>query len=241
MNEQEILLVLIAAGAVITDSHVVYTSGKHGSVYINKDALYPHTGMTKRLCYRIAERFIEDNVETVIAPAIGGVILSQWVAYHLSEMIGRKVFSVYAEKEGTELISSSYGPLPLKYEDKFVIRRGYDKFITGKNVLVVEDVLTTGGSAKKVIEATRAIGGKVIGLGVLVNRGGIMPQDVANPPKLLALVNIRLDAWEEIDCPLCAQGVPINTEVGNGKEYLSFRKEAEAVRKDRKSDLRNFS
>lgn len=237
MNEQEILLVLIDAGAVITDSHVVYTSGKHGSAYINKDALYPHTGRTKRLCYRIAERFIEDNVETVIAPAIGGVILSQWVAYHLSEMIGRKVFSVYAEK--TIIVDGDPGGV-VKYES-FVIRRGYDKFITGKNVLVVEDVLTTGGSAKKVIEATRAIGGKVIGLGVLVNRGGIMPQDVANPPKLLALVNIRLDAWEEIDCPLCAQGVPINTEVGNGKEYLSFRKEAEAVRKDRKSDLRNFS
>jgi orotate phosphoribosyltransferase len=85
----------------------------------------------------------------------------------------------------------------------------------------VEDVLTTGGSAKKVVEATRALGGNIVGLGVLCNRGGITPEDVANPPKLFALVNIKLDAWDETECPLCAQSVPINTDVGKGREYLA--------------------
>ena len=211
MNEQEVLQTLGQVGAVIADSHIVYTSGKHGTAYVNKDAVYPHTAQTSRLCREIAERFANDNVQVVIAPAIGGVILSQWTAHHLTEMNGHEVFGVYAEK-------SEAG-------DAFVIKRGYDKLITGKNVLVVEDVLTTGGSAKKVIEATRAIGGNVVGLGVLCNRGGITSQDVAGVPKLDALVTAKLDAWDEGSCPLCEQHVPINTHVGKGREFLA-RKQA---------------
>ena len=209
MNEQEVLQVLGMAGAVIIDSHIVYTSGKHGTAYVNKDAIYPNTTKTSRLCHAIATRFVDDNVHVVIAPAIGGVILSQWTAHHLSEMNGHEVFGVYAEK-------SEGG-------DAFVIKRGYDKLIAGKNVLVVEDILTTGGSAKKVVEATRAIGGNVIGLGVLCNRGGITPQDVADVPKMTALVNLKLDSWDEVTCPLCEQNVPINTDVGKGREFLAHK------------------
>lgn len=207
MNEQEALQILGKVGAVITDSHIVYTSGKHGTAYVNKDAVYPHTAETSRLCRAIAERFADDNVQVIIAPAIGGVILSQWTAHHLTEMSGHEVFGVYAEK-------SEDG-------DTFIIRRGYDKLIAGKNVLVVEDILTTGGSAKKVVKATRAIGGNVIGLGVLCNRGGITPQDVADVPKLTALVNITLKAWDEAACPLCERNVPVNTDVGKGREFLA--------------------
>ena len=204
MKEQEVLRLFGEIGAIITESHIVYTSGKHGKAYVNKDALYPYTAKTSCLCRVIAERFIKNNVQVVIAPAVGGVILSQWTAYHLSEMSGREIFAVYADKS----------------DGGFVIKRGYDKVITDKNVLVVEDVLTTGKSVKKVIEATRAIGGSVVGLGVLCNRGGVQPQDVAEVPKLDALCNVRLDAWEEEDCPLCRQKIPINTDVGNGHEFL---------------------
>ena len=212
MNEQEVLRVLGKVGAVIADSHIVYTSGKHGMAYVNKDAVYPHTAETSRLCRAIAERFADDNVQVVIAPAIGGVILSQWTAHHLTEMNGHEVFGVYAEK----LFDGG---------DAFVIKCGYDKLIAGKKVLVVEDVLTTGGSAKKVVEVTRAIGGNVVGLGVLCNRGGITPQDVADVPKMTALVNVKLDEWDEATCPLCEQNVPVNTDVGKGREFLA-RKQA---------------
>lgn len=210
MNKQKVLQVLSKVGAVITKSHIVYTSGKHGTAYVNKDAVYPHTKETSDLCRAIAKQFASDVVEVVIAPAIGGVILSQWTAFHLSEITGSEVLGVYAEKAESG--------------DAFIIKRGYDKLVAGKNVLVVEDVLTTGGSAKKVIEATRALGGNIVGLGVLCNRGGITPQDVANPPKLFALVNVRLDAWDEAACPLCAQNIPINTDVGKGREYLARKK-----------------
>ena len=207
MTEREALQLLFDAEAVMTDGHFVYTSGKHGSVYVNKDAAYPHTMVTSALCLTIAEQFTEHFVDVVIAPAVGGVILSQWVAFHLSELCGHEVLGVYAEK-------SEDG-------DTFVIKRGYDKLITGKRVLVVEDVLTTGGSAKKVVEATRAVGGEVVGLGVLCNRGGIIAKDVADVPKLFALTNVPLLAYDEAGCPLCAGGVPINTDVGKGREFLA--------------------
>ena len=210
MNEQEVLRVLGKVGLVIANSHIVYTSGKHGTAYVNKDAVYPHTKETSDLCRAIAQQFANDGVEVVIAPAIGGVILSQWTANHLTELTGSEVLGVYAEKADSG--------------DAFIIKRNYDKIVAGKNVLVVEDVLTTGGSAKKVVEATRAIGGKVIGLGVLCNRGGITTQDVADVPELFALANVKLDAWDEADCPLCAQSVPINTDVGKGREYLARKK-----------------
>lgn len=206
MNEQNVLQLLGNVGAVIKDSHIVYTSGKHGTAYVNKDAIYPHTKETSDLCRAIAEQFAGDGVDVVIAPAIGGVILSQWTAHHLSEITGREIFGVYAEK--TE-------------DGGFIIKRGYDKIVAGKNILVVEDVLTTGGSAKKVVEVTRILGGNVIGLGVLCNRGGITPSDVADPPKLFALVNVKLDSWDEADCPLCVQNIPINTDVGKGREFLA--------------------
>ncbi|QWR76968.1 phosphoribosyltransferase family protein [Candidatus Magnetomonas plexicatena] len=201
----ENLQLLRKIGAVIENSHIVYTSGRHGRVYINKDAIYPHTNLISSLCKLFAEHFANDGVEVVIAPAIGGVILSQWTAHHLSEITGREVFSVYAEK--TE-------------EDGFVIKRGYDKIVAGKKVLVMEDVLTTGGSVKKVIEAVANLGGEVIGLGVLCNRGGIKPGEVANPPKLFTLINVTLESWDEATCPLCVQNVPVNTDVGKGREFL---------------------
>ena len=207
MQEQEILDILRKVGAVITNSHFVYTSGKHGSTYVNKDALYPYTSETSFLCMLLARRFINDDVDLVIAPVIGGVILSQWVAHHLSQLTWRYVFAVYAEKADDR--------------DTVVIKRGYDKLIAGKNVLVVEDVITTGGSAKKVVQATRAIGGNVVGLGVLCNRGIVTSQNVANVPKLISLVNMKLEACDEKNCPLCKQNIPINTDIGKGREFLA--------------------
>jgi orotate phosphoribosyltransferase len=208
MNEQQILDILGKVQAIIMNSHLVYTSGKHGSVYVNKDAIYPHTELTSQLCEEIAKHFAKHGVEVVIAPAVGGVILSQWVAYHLTKITGREVLGVYAEKDG----------------ENFIIKRGYDKLSAGKKVLVVEDLLTTGGSVKKVIDAARGIGADIVGLAVLCNRGGVTAKDVSDPPELFSLVNVKLDAWDEADCPMCAKNVPINTDVAHGRQYLAKKK-----------------
>ncbi|MBI4089071.1 phosphoribosyltransferase [Candidatus Kaiserbacteria bacterium] len=211
MDEQAVLQILGRVGAVITDSHFVYTSWRHGSAYTNKDALYPHTAKTSLLCREMAKWFANDDVQVVIAPAIGGVILSQWTAFHLSELTSREVLGVYADRAKVD------------GENVFAIKRGYDKLIEGKKVLVVEDLLTTGGSVYKVVVAVRAAGGKILGVGILCNRGGVTSAALGGVPKLFALANVQMDTWDEKECPLCAKGVPINTDVGHGREFLAKR------------------
>lgn len=208
-NEMDVLRILVESGAYI-EGHFILQSGKHSSAYINKDALYMRVAQTSRICRMIAEWFIANNVEVVIAPAIGGVALSVWTAVYLSEMGNRDVFAIYAEKEKTGSV------------DEFVIKRGYDEIVAGKNVLVVDDVLTTGGSARKVIEATRACGGNVVGLGVLWNRGGISARGM-NVPRLAALVNEKLETWDENSCLLCWRNIPIDMRFGYGREFLVRR------------------
>lgn len=205
ITQQEIEKIFEEVGAVITDSHIVYTSGKHGTAYINKDAVYPYTEKISALCAEIAERFAGENPDAVVAPALGGIILSQWIAHHLSNILIRPVYGIYAEK--TE-------------DGGFVIKRGYDKLIQGKKVLLAEDVLTTGGSIKKVVEVARGVGATIVGVAALCNRGGIMPSDIGGVPRLDSLLAVTLDAWDEVDCPMCKQGMPINTSVGKGREYL---------------------
>lgn len=201
LSDAEILNTLEGCGAFIRNSHLVYTSGLHGHSYFNKDALYPHTHLTSKLCKEIAERFSHELIDVVLAPALGGIILSQWVAHHLTEITGREVLAVYAEKD----------------KDSFVIKRGYDKLIEDKNVLVLEDVLTTGGSVKKVVEKVKELGAHVVAVGALCNRGNITASALS-VPKIESLVNLTWDAWAAKDCPLCAKGRPINTDVGKGKK-----------------------
>ncbi len=206
MTREEVILREFGnVGAFITNTHVVFTSGRHGDAYLNKDAVYPHTELTSRLCFMLAEQFEKDEVETVIAPALGGIILSVWVAHHLTTLNRRQVHSTFAEK------------MP---DGSFVIGRGYDKFIRGKRVLAVEDVFTTGGSAEEVVEVARAIGGNIIGVGGLCNRGGVTVRNVGNVPKLFTLTNVELNSWPEEECPLCKAGIPINTAVGKGRQFL---------------------
>jgi len=204
ITEAEVLDVLERVGA-FRAGHFVFTSGRHSDKYINKDALYPFTKETSNLCRAMAERFKEDGVEAVIGPAVGAAILSQWVAHHLSEMTGRNVAAVYADKNG---------------EGGYIVKRGYDRVIEGKKTLVVEDLMTTGGSVKKVIEASRAAGADIVGVMVMCNRGGVQADAVGNPPRFEALLNVHLDSWEEKECPLCERGIPINVEVGHGREFL---------------------
>ncbi|HRP59348.1 MAG TPA: phosphoribosyltransferase family protein, partial [Vicingus sp.] len=151
----DVLSLLKSVNAVITDDHFVYTSGKHGSVYINKDALYPHTKLASQVGKMFAEQTTDLEIDVVAAPALGGIILSQWTANHLSQLKGKEILGVYTEKDE---------------QKNQVFTRGYDKLVTGKKVLVIEDLTTTGGSVKKVVDTVRQVGGEVVIVGVMVNR-----------------------------------------------------------------------
>ncbi len=192
------------AGALVTDSHIVYTSGRHGKAYVNKDAVYPHADLTSEITLEMVKPFLSKNVEVALAPALGGIILSQWAAHHLTKALGREVLGVYAEKEG----------------EGFLLRRGYDKLVAGRNTLVLEDVLTTGGSVKKAVETAKAAGANVVGVAALCNRGGVTAQFLG-VPELRSFLEVSLESWEEKDCPLCAAKIPVNTDVGKGREYLA--------------------
>src|SRR3989344_9468868 len=89
MNEDEVLELLQKVGA-FRAGHFVFVSGLHADTYVNKNAMYPYTREMSKLCRSIAERFVGKNVGAVVGPATGGIILSQWVAYHLSELEGRE-------------------------------------------------------------------------------------------------------------------------------------------------------
>ncbi len=208
LTEDGVLEILQKVGA-FRSGHFVLTSGVHSGSYILKDAMYAYTKETSQVCREMAERFKDANVEAVIGPAIGAAILAQWVAHHLSQMTGKEVYAVYADKDGN---------------GGFIIKRGYDKVITGKKTLVVEDLTTTGGSIKKVVEASRAVGAKIAGVVAICNRGTVTKEAVGNPGEFISLVNLSLEQWPEKECELCEKSIPVNTDVGHGKEFLAGKK-----------------
>lgn len=192
--------ILEESGALLRDSHVVYTSGLHGAAYVNKDAVYPHTGRVAELCRLLAEATRALEPEVVCGPALGGIILAQWTGHHLG------VPAVYVEKT----------------DGAMLLRRGYDRLVAGRRVLVVEDVLNTGGSAAEAVAAVRRAGGTPIGVAALCNRGGVTAATLG-VPVLVALVTLDLAAWPAHECPLCRDRVPVDTSVGKGREFLAAR------------------
>ena len=205
MTEQEVLDILIEVGA-FRSGHFVFTSGLHGDSYVLKDAMYAYPPETSQVCREMAERFKGMNVEAVVGPAIGAAILSQWTAYHLGEMERRDVFGVYADKDG---------------QGGFIIKRGYDKVIAGKRTIIVEDLTTTGGSIKKVVDAARSVGADVVGVVAICNRGNVTKEQVGNPPEFVSLVHLELEKWTAEECELCKASIPVQTDVGHGKEFLA--------------------
>ena len=210
-SNQEVVEILNKTGAVVSDSHFVYVSGKHSSIYVNKDYFYLHTKYVSRIGEIIAEKYKDKNIDIVVGPSMGGIILSQWTGYQLSRATGREVLSAYTEKQP---------------DNNQIFTRGYGAFVKGKNVLVVEDIVTTGGSVKKVINSVLKEGGKVIAACSIVNKDpiNINPDFIGVPWEYLAIVGV--DVYEEKDCPLCKAGVPINTTLGHGKKFLEAKKAA---------------
>jgi orotate phosphoribosyltransferase len=218
-NDDWVVYVLKSVGAIITNDHFVYNSGRHGTAYVNKDALYPHTRITSLLCRTLAHNFLEYEPEVAVAPALGGIILSQWVAYYLSEYSTHEVLGVYAEK--TTARERILG------QPFFSFRRGYEKFVSGKRVVVLEDILNTGNSARIVVELCRRHGGNVVALGAICNRGNVGVKDVGDLPRLISLSSFTLESWSAEECANhgpCSQEVPVRTDLGKGKDFLKIKK-----------------
>lgn len=203
--DNQALDLLRKTNSITENSHFVGTSGRHFSAYLNKDSLYPHTKETSQMAELFAKKYKDANIDVVVGPALGGIILSTWVAHHLSELTGKDILGIFTEKDA---------------QKNQVFTRGYDKYIKGKNILVVEDFTTTGESVKKTVNSVKVAGGNIVSVCVMVNRdpGRVNAEFMGAPFDSLAVYEVPSYSAEE--CPLCKEGVPINITVGHGKKYL---------------------
>ena len=209
----DILDILKQTGAIIADSHFVLTSGKHAPLYINKDALYPHTDMVSEVGKLFAEKFKDTDIDVVVAPALGGIILSQWTASHLSKLKGKEILGIYTEKDP---------------ESNQIFKRGYDLLVKDKNVLIIEDLTSTGGSVKKVVNTVRGAGGNIVAVCVMVNKNPGEVNEAFIGAPFSSLAELPTEIYDSADCPLCKSGVPVNALVGHGKKFLEEKKAAGA-------------
>ena len=239
MSEKDVLRLLDEFKAVMS-GHFVYVSTKHGPLYINKDALYPHVNAAiSRICKEMASRFLDVDIDVVIGPEKGGIILATWVAYWLTQMKEEEVLAVYAErdeqsvfkpKEATTISLPGASNIEVKAGEElilrhtgFVIKRGQDQLIKGRKVLVVEDIVNMGETVKKVVALEEPYQFQVVGVAAICNRGGVTMEDL-DVRRFRSLVNVTFEAHAEADCPQCAKGEPVSTNVGKGQAFLDRKK-----------------
>ncbi len=165
---------------VITYGHFLFTSGRHGDTYMQCAKLLKHPKYTAEIIEPIADQFKDDQVDIVIGPAIGGII----IAYEFAKQLGVQNF--FAERENNIM----------------TLRRGF-QIPKGARVLVVEDVITTGGSVKEVIDIVKEQEGELVGVAVLVDRTG---GKVDFGTKFVAGISEALVSYDSEDCPICKEG-----------------------------------
>lgn len=179
------------SGAVL-EGHFLLTSGLHSPVYWEKFMVLQYPQYTEKLCKMMADNFRASNPELVVGPTTGGVIL----AYEVARQLG--VRGIFAESGETGR----------------VFRRGFH-IKPGERVLIVDDVLTTGGSVKDMVEAVKATGAVIVGIAVLVDRS-YSQRDFGYP--LFSCVRAGTVAYSEEECPFCKQGLPL-TRLGGIKAH----------------------
>jgi len=178
-TEQQTLLMFQETGALL-EGHFQLTSGKHSPRYLQCALVLQYPERAAWIGRQLAAHFRDDHLNAVVAPAIGGII----VAHEAARALG--VRALFSERENGVM----------------TLRRGF-RLQEGERVLVVEDVVTTGGSTRETIDAVTRAGGVVIGAGSVVDRsGGAVDIGV----RRVALLTLDVPAYDPADCPLCRQG-----------------------------------
>ena len=183
LNPEQIRAIFTETGAML-NGHFLLTSGQHSNQYFQCAQVLQYPQHGELLCQELARRIMAKGhpVQAVIAPATGGILVS----YELARALG--VRSLFAERE----------------QGIMTLRRGF-RIKPGEQVLVAEDVITTGGSVREVIAAVENWGGKVVAVAVLVNRSG-GKANLGVPTE--ALINTDVVTYQPENCPLCQQGLP---------------------------------
>jgi len=162
--------------------HFLLSSGLHSEKYMQCALVLQYPKVAARLCEELAGKFSAYSVDVVVSPALGGVIVGQETA----KVLGAR--AVFCER----------------VEGKMRLRRGFN-IEKGERVLVVEDVVTTGGSVMEVAEVAGKEGGRIIGFGAIVDRRS----DKADP-QLKSLLKLEIKTYKPGDCPLCKKGIKID-------------------------------
>jgi orotate phosphoribosyltransferase len=188
MTRDELLDLFRRSGALL-EGHFRLTSGLHSSGYLQCALVLQHPRHAEALAGDIAERTRNLGANVVLSPAMGGVVIGQEVGRALG------VRAIFAER----------------VEGELTLRRGFT-LDAGDRVLVIEDVLTTGGSTRETMQVARAAGGLVVGAASIVDRSSLATtsgrgSDLGVP--FAALLQIDLPSYEPAACPLCAQGLAV--------------------------------
>ena len=171
------------SGAVLK-GHFLLTSGLHSPVYWEKAQVPQYPEYTEKLCGMIADHFREQRIQVVAGPTTTGIVL----AYEVARQLG--VRGIFAEKEGNA---------------GRTFRRGFC-ISPGERVLVVDDILTTGGSIREVMEAVKKLEGTILGVGVLVDRSS---QKIDFDVSFFCCHRAETITYIPEECPLCADGIPL--------------------------------
>jgi orotate phosphoribosyltransferase len=181
MTEEEVLQALTDADAIMS-GHFQLTSGLHSEKYVQCARVLEDPALTTRLAEAMVARVGDYRLDVVAAPAVGGIVIGFAVAQALG------VRFVFSERE----------------DGVMRFRRGFD-IPAGSRVLVVEDVVTTGGSVAEVVDLVRERGAQVVAVTALIDRGG----EKAFDTEFVPLLHLEVEAWEPQVCALCAAAVPV--------------------------------
>ncbi len=192
MTEKEVRDILIKTNAIM-DGHFLLTSGLHSPHYVEKFNVLQHPKYTEQLCQAMAEKFKDANIETVVGPVTGGVIL----AHETGKALGTR--AIFTER----------------VDGKMTFRRGFS-LREGERVLIVEDIVTTGGSIKEVIDVVKSYGAIPVAVSMLVDRSG-GKADFGDVPAT-ALLKMNVETYKPEECPLCKNNVPITKRGSTGKK-----------------------
>ena len=182
MRAEEVTERFRRTGALL-EGHFMLSSGLHSSVYLQCALVLQHPADAEAFGRAIAEKYRGQNIETVAAPAIGGLV----IGYEVARSLGARF--IWTERDA---------------ETRMTLRRGFT-VRAGESVLVVEDVVTTGGSTRETIEVLRAGGALVVGAASIIDRSAGRA-DVGVPRT--ALVALDVPAVSASDCPACQRGEP---------------------------------
>lgn len=191
MTEQEVRDILVKTNAIM-DGHFLLTSGLHSPHYVEKFNVLQHPKYTEQLCKAMAEKFKDANIETVVGPVTGGIIL----AHETGKALGTR--AIFTER----------------VDGKMTFRRGFSLH-EGERVLIVEDIVTTGGSIKEVIDVVKSYKAIPVAVSMLVDRSG-GKADFGDVPAT-ALLKMNVETYKPEECPLCKRGIAITKRGSTGK------------------------